>query len=102
MKKILRRVYQRVGRETFIRGFENTWRLICLILICVIVVCIAVCATCAPQVWHVPKEQNCPMFTQVETERIVWQTNPKNHREKIPVVQEVVYLVPNGSYLVGE
>lgn len=38
-------------------------------------------------------EEKQPVIYKVESSEFVWETNPENARQKVPVVKDVVYLI---------
>lgn len=85
MKKQLKRIYHRVGRETFIRGMQNAWRLAVFVLLLAALGGIAACA----------RKDNSDAYCiyEITTEQLVFETSPENNRLKVPVIKTVKYWV---------
>ena len=90
MKKALRGTCRRVGREVFVDGLANGLRLVGVVLLFLILWGVVSCSQ-----KDVKEVRVMPITPEmvVTSEKLVWKTNPENKRQKVPVVEEVNYIV---------
>lgn len=85
MKKMIKRTYEKVGREVFVKGLKNG---LCVLVGAVLMLMLWGAVACSAK-----REEPVVVMYELTEEQLVFETSSDNPRLKVPRVKEVTYLV---------